>query len=99
MYIGTYAFYKCKSLASITIPESVRSMGSYVLQNCSNLGSVYLKATEPASMGSEVFRNNASGRKIYVPADAVETYKSADGWLDYASSIYGYDYENGTVVE
>ena len=39
-----------------------------------------------------MFNNNASGRKIYVPAASVEAYKAADGWSDYADYIVGYDF-------
>ncbi len=39
------------------------------------------------------FHGNASGRKIYVPMESVEAYKSADSWADYADSIVGYDFE------
>ena len=40
-----------------------------------------------------MFSNNASGRKIYVPTESVEAYKSADGWSKYADDIVGYDFE------
>ena len=42
-----------------------------------------------------MFDNNASGRKIYVPAESVEAYKAAKRWSDYADDIVGYDFENG----
>ena len=35
--------------------------------------------------------NNASGRKIYVPMESVEAYKSAEGWSSYKNDIFGYD--------
>ena len=37
--------------------------------------------------------NNASGRKIYVPAESVDAYKSAEFWSDYADDIVAYDFE------
>ena len=45
-----------------------------------------------------MFRNNASGRKIYVPAESVDAYKSASYWSDYADAIVGYDFENNKEV-
>ena len=39
-----------------------------------------------------MFYDNASGRKIYVPAASVEAYKSANYWSDYAADIVGYDF-------
>ena len=40
------AFSNCKSLASITIPGSVTSMGSWVFMECTNLANIYYKGTE-----------------------------------------------------
>ena len=39
-----------------------------------------------------MFDINASGRKIYVPMESVEAYKSASGWSSYKSYIVGYDF-------
>ena len=41
-----------------------------------------------------MFEENASGRKIYVPTDSVEAYKTAEGWSDYADAISPYDFIN-----
>jgi hypothetical protein len=42
-----------------------------------------------------MFYGNASGRKIYVPMESVEAYKSAEYWSEYADSIVGYHYNVG----
>ena len=39
-----------------------------------------------------MFSNNASGRKIYVPMESVNKYKSAGYWEDYADAIKGYNF-------
>ena len=39
-----------------------------------------------------MFYDNASGRKIYVPTESVEAYKSAYYWRDYADDIVGYNF-------
>ena len=39
-----------------------------------------------------MFYDNASGLKIYVPAESVEAYKSASGWSEYADDIVGHDF-------
>lgn len=39
-----------------------------------------------------MFYENAWGRKIYVPRNSVDAYKSATDWRDYASDIVGYDF-------
>jgi len=35
----------------------------------------------------QAFYNNAGGRLFYVPAESVDTYKTAPGWSTYASYI------------
>ena len=39
-----------------------------------------------------MFYGKAWGRKIYVPTESVEAYKSAEYWGDYKSYIVGYDF-------
>ena len=90
--IGKYAFYECSSLTSVTIGDSVTSIGYCAFYDCSSLTSVYCKPTTPPTGGSNMFYNNASGRKIYVPHNSVSAYNSAQYWSSYASSIYGYDF-------
>ena len=90
--IGEGAFLGCTNLTSITIPNSVRQIGDNAFYYCENLKEVYCKATTPPSLLYRPFDANASGRKIYVPRESVEAYKSADGWSLYASDIVGYDF-------
>ena len=94
--IGVCAFYDCKSLPSITIPGSVTEIFAGAFAECNSLTSVYCKPTTPPILEDEAFDNNASGRKIYVPRNSVEAYKSASdwswNWSNYASDIEGYDF-------
>ena len=95
--IGDWAFDCCESLTNVTIPNSVTTIGVQAFYDCSSLTSVYCKPTTPPAALSyygdwEAFDNNASGRKIYVPAESVEAYKSAYYWSGYKSSIEGYNF-------
>ncbi len=97
--IGERAFYGCNGLDSVTIGKSVTSIGNYAFYSCNSLTSVYCKATTPPALGSYVFDVYGSGRKIYVPTESVDAYKSATRWSEYASAIVGCDFDNEVVVE
>ena len=91
--IGAMAFYSCTRLTSVTIPDSITEIGVMAFDSCNSLTSVYCKATTPPALGGTgVFYANGSGRKIYVPADAVGTYKRATNWREDAYAIVGYDF-------
>lgn len=85
--IGQDAFYGCSDLASIEIPSSVTSIGGSAFVYCSSLTSVILLSTTPPTLEMNVFDNNASGRKIYVPSESVNAYKTATNWSAYANDI------------
>ena len=42
MNIGSYAFYNCGNLESISIPSGVRSVGKYAFYGCANINKVYI---------------------------------------------------------
>ena len=75
----------CVNLTSVDIPASVTSIHNNAFINSTSLASVTVRATTPPTLGTNVFDNNASGRKIYVPAASVSAYQAA--WTDYASDI------------
>lgn len=100
-YIEGRAFYGCSSLVSINVSENVKDIGYEAFADCNNLMNVYCKPIIPpmtmvhSSYWIEfwdAFKNNAVGRKIYVPKGSVGAYKSASYWSDYADDIVGYDF-------
>ena len=91
--IGERAFDHCRKLTRVIIPDSVTTIGNSAFYYCDILTSVYCKAiTPPALGGTSVFDMNVSSRKIYVPMESVEAYKSATNWSEYADKIVGYDF-------
>ena len=80
-------FYKCIKLTSVTIPNSVTSIGSSAFNGCSSLTSVTVEATTPPTLGSNVFQDSNANLVIYVPAESVEAYKTTGNWVTYASRI------------
>ena len=84
--IGRSAFFGL-GLKSVTIPASVMSIGNNAFYSCTNLTSVCIECVTPPTLNNAntVFFNNASGRKIYVPINSMDAYKSA--WTDYTGDI------------
>ena len=84
-HIGGWAFYGCSKLKEITIPAAVETIDASAFQY-SGLKTVRCEGTKPAQLGSNVFDlTSYSGFTIYVPAEAVDAYKTA--WPSYAQYI------------
>ena len=73
--IGQAAFSGCTGLTSIEIPASVTSIGNKAFNICSSLTSVTIYAPSLTTYGTYAFDTRASGCKIYVYSDCVDTYK------------------------
>lgn len=87
--INTGAFNN-SGLTIVTIPDSVTIIGVAAFESCNSLASVIIEAVTPPTLdggGSTAFLNNANDRKIYVPAESVEVYKTATNWSNYANDI------------
>ena len=85
--IGDYSFKNCPSLVEIEIPASVTSIGAWSFEDCSKLMVVNCYPTKPPLLGYDAFDYNGSGRIIYVPAESLELYRTAEVWTDYEVSI------------
>lgn len=84
--IESSAFRDCSALTNITIPSNVTSIGSSVFYGCTNLATVTLEATTPPRIQTNTFPDNV--QRYEVPAESVETYKSATNWAKYADKIF-----------
>ena len=83
--IGNEAFSSNK-LTSVTIPNSVTSIGQRAFAN-NNLTSVTIHAVNPPT-AEYTFLGNDPFLKIYVPAQSVNAYKTAQGWSQYKYDIF-----------
>lgn len=88
-YIEYDAFFLCFYIHQITIPHSVVSVGENVFCSCRELKTVTLKSLIPplCEKQSELFFDCINLQSIFVPSKAVEAYKNAPGWKEYASFI------------
>lgn len=81
-------FYGCSSLIEAPIiPEGVTSMYA-TFRNCTSLnGKFIIKAVTPPVINQYTFEG-VNVVSIKVPAQSVQTYKTASGWSDYADKIF-----------
>ncbi len=85
--IGNYAFCNCIGLTSMTIPNSVTTIGYYAFQSCCGLTSIICEATTPPTLGSNVFYIVDKSIPLYVPAESIEAYQTANQWKDFTNII------------
>lgn len=88
--IGSYAFSNCVYFSSVTIPAGVTSIGNYAFGGCYGVTEYHVLSTTPPTLGgSSVFSNIKSNCKIYVPAESLEAYQTAQYWSSHKSKMVG----------
>jgi hypothetical protein len=83
--IGYDAFNGCNSITSCTIGSGVTSIEFGAFFNTNTAMTLTIYATTPPTLGGHIF--NAPNAGIFVPAESVNAYKSADVWSAYAAGI------------
>ena len=87
--IQELAFASCFKLEEIELPAAGTEIGGQAFDDCRALKSIRVLGTTPAKLtGSNQFLKN-EGLKIYVPAAAVDAYKTA--WAEYKDYIVSDD--------
>lgn len=79
------------NLTTAIIPSSVTQLPNSTFSSCPLLTSITINRPTPPTLGTSdthnIFKNCPSGFKIYVPASAVDTYKTANRWSAFADNI------------
>lgn len=88
------SFYDCTSLTRVQLPASLKTLGKNAFGRRTNLTEIVMLGSVPPVMkesydwddnayynqfNDETFLNAA----VYVPTDAVDTYKAAPGWSEF----------------
>lgn len=81
------AIVECSHLKSVTFGKDVSSIGYYSIMDCTALESITMLGTTPPTIEEYSFAYCNYTFIIYVPASAVDTYKAATNWSQYADRI------------
>lgn len=75
---------------SITLPASLTSVGLYTfgIGNRIWVTELIMKGDTPPTTRSAYCISGLNGKKIYVPDEAIDTYKTTQYWSSYAGNIY-----------
>ena len=87
------AFAYCSGLTSITIPNSVTSIGEEAFEGCSSLTDVYSLIEEPFAISYRVFQNYVDGSYVFtdatlhVPTGTKAKYEETEGWKEFKTIV------------
>ena len=85
--MGQEIFYGCTKLETVDIGSGITSIGSNCFRNNVKLSSLTVRATSVPTLETTLSNYGSFTPTIYVPASAVEDYKVAGVWSNYAGSI------------
>ena len=91
--IGGGAFSNCRSLEGLVFPSSLESIGydtslpgedGAAFANCSGIGSIVCKGTDPAYVNEKTFNGVPKDNfTLEVPESSITQYQAASGWKDF----------------
>lgn len=100
--IQSNIFYGCQNLQSIILPGNLIEIGDNCFSDCDKLETLYsLNPIPPKFIGTQSIHNTdaslTSKLIVYVPANSLEKYKTADGWKEF-KNIYPYTPVEGMIL-
>ena len=78
--IAGSAFSSCLSLTSVSIPNSMTSLGEAAFSGCSALNEVHSQIAPPFAINANVFEKIRYNATLYVPSGTEQLYRAAEGW-------------------
>ena len=85
--IGDMAFAGA-ALASISLPASLKKMGSEVFKGCRQLTAIHMGSEVPPFAKSDTFEGmNTDACTLFVPKGAKDNYWLADGWEKFRNIV------------
>jgi len=77
-------FMELHKLQKVVLPSSLESIGEFGFTACENVSIIKCPATTPPVCSNYVFSNtDKQACKLYVPENAIESYKTANMWKDF----------------
>ena len=80
-------FNHCEQMTGVTIGKGLASIHRYTFRGCTALRNVEVRRSTPPAISEHLFDDCPNLAHIYVPASAVNAYKTATGWSAYANKI------------
>ena len=82
------AFRDCSGLKSITISNSVTTIGEYAFNDCERIASITSMITEPFDINDNVFMSAIyATATLKVPFGSKAKYQAAGGWKDFVNIV------------
>ena len=96
--IEYYAFRYCSGLTSVTIGNSVESIGNEAFAYCSKLLDVYCYAEKVPSTESNLFNGSyPENATLHVPAASIDSYKATAPWSSFGKIVGLSEIETGVI--
>lgn len=92
--VASALFSGCTSLTTVELGENVNTIQMHTFKGCTNLESITLHrnivtAIYDSSLEADALNDVGNNTfVIYVPSELVNSYKSANGWRNYADRIF-----------
>ncbi|HKL93992.1 MAG TPA: leucine-rich repeat protein [Clostridia bacterium] len=83
--------FEDKNIKNITLPSTLRTIGSNAFKGCDSLQYIRLKGFTPPTLGYNVFNFSNTNFIIYVPSARVHVYRNAQGWSSYSNFIQAWN--------